>query len=718
MTNNIPKIRLPEINAKYSRPRKQSIPLDASSVKELFEMNSCEISEAEVTDILNITEGNICIIKDILDQKKADSNFNIQSYKAIGESHLLPLLNQLSIRNKRYLLKVSILDEFNFSLFSKCCLEDDYSDNNFTEFEQFIEEIGRSGHFVKPQDGNDNFKLTAYFKKYSDIVVKKELTKSIIDDVKNKASLYYKEYNPIQSIQLLLDINKVDEAVNTFDELRVQLMNKGKWEELQTVFHAFSKVSESTSCLPLIATELWLSHFDSNLVKMKSLLSTFLELLHKNDNKDNFDVFLGEYHILRAFVAYKLEIDMAMAHKHAHQAIQLLDKYNEYTLGIAWVFYAGALQGLGKKEEAKHAIYHQLELGCSLSLKVNLYMTLCYIYWFDGELDDLLLIAHQLERVSKKSNNLEGLANAHYFQGIGYYYKHDLYNAESHLEILWENRENTILSHRFYGGIAYALNLFEDGQKEQCKVLIQEMEDEAYDHGSSNYLNLIKAVKCYFNWFIDADRSAVEWFIKNKDLPVTALSNFTSLQLLQVKVLVTDQYEGSWNIAISICDNALSQLKGNFNLIFNVRFSIVKALALYRLGKVAEGKSVIEKVLKNVQGMKLEKAFMFYGAVMREFLNQTKFTEHKLNVYVEYILEFLLKHDHQLDTSSSNINENHLTKRESEIIFHLQKNRSYKEVGMELFISESTVKRHIANIFKKKKVNNKKDLLSLYSKTS
>jgi len=52
-----------------------------------------------------------------------------------------------------------------------------------------------------------------------------------------------------------------------------------------------------------------------------------------------------------------------------------------------------------------------------------------------------------------------------------------------------------------------------------------------------------------------------------------------------------------------------------------------------------------------------------------------------------------------------------LTPRENEILDLIQKGYSNKDIAMELFISVSTVKTHINNIFKKKKVAKRKDLL-------
>ena len=54
-----------------------------------------------------------------------------------------------------------------------------------------------------------------------------------------------------------------------------------------------------------------------------------------------------------------------------------------------------------------------------------------------------------------------------------------------------------------------------------------------------------------------------------------------------------------------------------------------------------------------------------------------------------------------------------LTNREIEILQNMSEKLSNKELSSRLFISESTVKRHIANIFKKLRVSNRREAISL-----
>jgi len=74
---------------------------------------------------------------------------------------------------------------------------------------------------------------------------------------------------------------------------------------------------------------------------------------------------------------------------------------------------------------------------------------------------------------------------------------------------------------------------------------------------------------------------------------------------------------------------------------------------------------------------------------------------------VSFVL-FLYK---QYFTTDSNVvKRNHLTSKEKEILELIKQGKTNKEIANELFISVSTVKTHINNIFKKEKVSKREEL--------
>lgn len=94
-------------------------------------------------------------------------------------------------------------------------------------------------------------------------------------------------------------------------------------------------------------------------------------------------------------------------------------------------------------------------------------------------------------------------------------------------------------------------------------------------------------------------------------------------------------------------------------------------------------------------------------------------------VSIFYVLKYIKKMQIPLE-ANTHISEEKLqygfytvyniTNREKEVISFLLKGYSYKKISEELFISLSTVKTHIRNIYKKTEVKNKIELLNLLNK--
>ena len=79
------------------------------------------------------------------------------------------------------------------------------------------------------------------------------------------------------------------------------------------------------------------------------------------------------------------------------------------------------------------------------------------------------------------------------------------------------------------------------------------------------------------------------------------------------------------------------------------------------------------------------------------------------NQYILYILQYFQKSFKEETTTNTN-QENllqYLTQREEEVLELLTQGVTYKGVAQQLFISETTVKTHVNNIFQKLQVNDR-----------
>ncbi|RDK89209.1 helix-turn-helix domain-containing protein [Marinirhabdus gelatinilytica] len=100
----------------------------------------------------------------------------------------------------------------------------------------------------------------------------------------------------------------------------------------------------------------------------------------------------------------------------------------------------------------------------------------------------------------------------------------------------------------------------------------------------------------------------------------------------------------------------------------------------------------------------------FYAITVIEVDRYLYIVENKAKMYEVYALNNIT--DVQ-NTEQTAIYEN-LTRREIEIALAILSNSSYKNIGKELFIAESTVSKHASNIYKKTGVKNRKQFIKRF----
>lgn len=91
-------------------------------------------------------------------------------------------------------------------------------------------------------------------------------------------------------------------------------------------------------------------------------------------------------------------------------------------------------------------------------------------------------------------------------------------------------------------------------------------------------------------------------------------------------------------------------------------------------------------------------------------------------VFGQVVLYFIVKYYYitpikpEIKDLKTFIHLNDLTSREEEVLFALQKGKTYKEIAEELYVSFETVKSHVKNVYKKTNTHSKKQLKSLLNK--
>ncbi len=670
-----------------------------------------------VEEIGKITEGWITGLR-LLSVSGRDRNqvMDQSSGESMKSTKVLIELIQEMIQNQEpefrdAILKMSVVDEFNQDLFHLITAPNPEVPEKELKFKDFVDELLRSNLFLIPlDDRHDWFRFHHLFQDLLKQTYLKTCTNEDIQDLYGKLATWHEENDQFEkSIKLLLKLDRKSEAIDLFRKYRPKIFEKSEWQVLERLLGLFDQYKIDDSFV-LGLSNAWLHIYKGDIQSMMPMLPDLEgQCLEAGLMEGKQGHYLGEIHVLKAFARYNFDIDMMVCLDHASTALNLLSEDNLYATGLAWVFYGGALQALGKSNVARREVLARLDVTKSEIVRSNMYLILCYVHWMDGNMQELSDVSSALISLGRSNGLKEAEANGYYFSGCANFSRNNREEALEDFQRLYDLRHFTIMVHRFFGTAALAfLNL--DNDSDQTHGLLKEMRLNAMERGGVQFIGFVQAISATVNWMESNSPESLKWAMETPHLPMLPMSNFTSNPILQSYILASSGKRIHAKKAIEILDDCELFLKKYNNLNFLTQTHVLRALTFLNLDKRELAEKEFKRALKLAVPRGLANTFLAFGH--KEMLNllENVSTSAAEQEFLEEILDsLLLKKQKGMSL---------LSKRELEILEYLRVNLSNKEIGANLFISESTVKRHVANIYKKLDVHNRRQVLEKARKLS
>ena len=637
--------------------------------------------------------------KDTDDLTQQVSNFKYKNSRVIIQL-VKAVIKNLSNATRNKLLSLSLLKEFNIELFTDLCLTQDERENNEVLFNEFISTITRSNMFIIALDDKHNwYRFHHMFIEQIQEILVEEYEVTRVNELRLLAADWYFRNNlHEEAIQFYLQANQVTKALNLFTEYRLQLIAETRFEYLEKIFNLFpQELSDKNSTL--LVTKGWLLLQKGNIPEMAICIEPLEQLVVQEGHpRELQDLLIGEIHAMQAFDRYLSNVDMQACLEHSKKAIQLLKDQNPYALGIAWVYYAAALQHLGKPMKARKDLYNELEICSSDILRGQILLILCFLDWFEGDLTAMQKTAQHLLELGTNSGIKYLIASGNILSGIPYYHQNRDETALAFLEAAFELRHFAVQHMSFPAGMALADMYIKSGKEAEADSIIMTFEKTALEQSGKLFIKMTKSAASELAWRYNDDLSALRWATENDFKDFLPMANLYSPELVQASILVRDSDSASQNLAQEIINNTIPFFEDRNDTNILIRSFIIQALIFYKAGVSDKAFEILQKALGLSSFGHFIRPYLNLGDSMKLLLQKCKEIT-KNNTHIDEILGHFKE-------GAKSTEQVVLTLREKEVLI-LGEKMTNKEVGNQLFISEKTVKGHITNINKKLKVNSK-----------
>jgi LuxR family maltose regulon positive regulatory protein len=328
--------------------------------------------------------------------------------------------------------------------------------------------------------------------------------------------------------------------------------------------------------------------------------------------------------------------------------------------------------------------------------------TLCFMYWMEADLGNVMQVSARLTELGRELDLPESTGVGDYFQGIGHYTLNEPAEAVRHLQEVAYAGNSANIFNFVHGSFALSLNLHEQGHPGSARQAVDSVADFALKTGNKPVLQLAHACRAELALREGNISEAAVWAGGYEPEPFGGAHRFYVPQLTLARILVAGGGAGGRYGAFDF----LARLHDFYGSIHN-RYCLLNVLALQaRLhldrGDERAALDAMERAVVMAEPGGVVRTFLDLGPPAADLLRQL--AERGVAAgYVGRLLEAFGEADpgHQPPAAiASNISSLpvSLTKRELEILALLADRLSNNEISDRLFISPETVKSHVSNL--------------------
>jgi LuxR family maltose regulon positive regulatory protein len=620
---------------------------------------------------------------------------------SFSESYFIEeVLASLDDTTVEFLLKTSVLNKFCVPLTDFILSQDGGSPAGREIIEQLIK---KNLFIINLDEENKWFRYHHLFQSLLQKKLKDKYSNDIIDELHKRALEWFEKESYINDALLhATQINDLKLIAGLIEKHMHKPLNENKWYNLA---QWLTKIPDNYiyQSPALLIAKMWILHHKNAMWLIPEQLQK-LEEIRKTQKLDT-EIELQMQFFQGVILFWNAQIEESMLlFEHVRNNVSQ-DKIG--TLSLASIYYATAAQMYGTGKEV-YLEYEKIIYGKNVNpnYKSILFGTLIYIKLQDGELYVAESITNRFKKYSKSVNDVFAQTWSDYIFGYIAFQQNKLDSAYDYFGKALKNVYflNMGASVDCFAGMLLTLKILNKNQEynqvyKQFISFVNEQNDPAY-------LSTAYSVRARLALLGDDTVSAVK-LMKMAELfydSGNTLFYIESPRLTYCKVLLSQNKPDKTEKALEKLDKHLELAKKTKNIPQYIRVNILRAVAFEKKNMPKEATKALADALIKAQAGYWVTPFLEEREQIQTLLKNLV-TKEKTSEFASMLLnEFSLNNKKSLESSATL-----LTNREFDIILLLSKRLSNQEIANKLFISETTVKRHTINIYKKLHVHNRRE---------
>jgi LuxR family maltose regulon positive regulatory protein len=633
---------------------------------------------------------------------------------SFSESYFIEeVLEHLDKTTVEFLLKTSILDKFCPSLTEYILSSSKTKFNN----REIIKRLIKENLFIINLDEENNwFRYHHLFQSF----LRKELTNrysaDIVNKLNKKALEWYKQKSFINDALFhATQINDLEVTAGLIEKHMHKPLNENKWFYLAQWLTKIPDNYIYKNPVLLIA-QMWIYQHKNMIWLIPELLKNLEEIKKNRVLEPEIDLQMQFFQGVVLFWAAKIEESLSLF----DYVRKNLSKDKIGAISLASIYYASAAQMNGTGTEV-YLEFEKIIYGKNINptYKSILFGSLLYMKLQEGDLYTAERLNFQLKEYSSSVNDFFSLTWSNYFLGYVSFQQNKPELAYNYFKDALKNIYflNMTAPVDNFAGMLLTLKIL-NNKKEYDKIysqllsFINERNNPAFstiayslrarlaliENDITSAIELMKMADMFF------DSGNTQFFIE-------------SPRLTYCRILLAQENKNKTEEAIKKLEEHLELAVKTDNVFQIIRINIMRAVAFIRTNNRGKAIKSLLLALKKAQPGNWIMPFIEDGGEEIRVLLPELANNKKAGKFVSMLLdEFSAitdtdkkKSDMPAKKSISSSGYYQLTNRELDIINLLAKRLSNKEIANELFISETTVKRHAINIYQKLGVNKRRD---------